>query len=69
MSKIREIDDDCLEYTKDYMKIKFNFGDGLPLNKPLKFSLMTITIRCVFKEDNELYPQVFLDDALYELQK
>ena len=30
---------------------------------------MTITIRYVFKEDNELYPQVFLDDTLYELQK
>ena len=56
-------------YEKDYMKIKFNSDDDLPLNKSLKFRLMTITIRCVFKEDNELYPQVFLDDALYELQK
>ena len=69
MSKIREIDDEWLEYAKDSMKIKFNFDDDLPLNKSLKFRLMTITIRCVFKEDNELYPQVFLDDTLYELQK
>ena len=66
MSKIREIDDDWLEYAKDYMKIKFSSDDDLPLNKSLKFHLMTITIRCVFKEDNELYPQVFLDDTLYE---
>ena len=51
------------------MKIKFNFDDDLPLNKSLKFCLMTITIRCVFKENNKLYPQVFLDDTLYELQK
>ena len=29
---------------------------------------MTITIRCVFKKDNKLYPQVFLDDTLYKLQ-
>ena len=69
MSKIREIDEDWLEYAKDYMKIKFSSDDDLPLNKSLKFSLMTITIRCVFKEDNKLYPQVFLDDTLYELQK
>ena len=69
MSKIREIDDDWLEYAKDYMKIKFSSDDDLPLNKSLKFSLMTITIRCMFKEDNELYPQVFLHDTLYELQK
>ena len=48
------------------MKIKFN-SDDLPLNKPLKFCNMTITIRSVFEEDGKLYPQVFLDDTLYEL--
>ena len=58
-----------LNMQKDYMKIKFSSDDDLPLNKSLKFLLMTVTIRCVFKEDNELYPQVFLDDTLYELQK
>ena len=46
---------------------KFNSDDDLPLNKPLKFRLMTITIRSVFEEDDKLYPQVFLDDTLYEL--
>ena len=49
------------------MKIKFNSDDDLPLNKSLKFNLMTITIRCVFEENGKLYPQVFLDDTLYEL--
>ena len=67
MSKIREIDDDWLEYSKDYMKIRFSSDDNLPLNKPLKFYQMTITIRCVFSEDNKLYPQLFLDEALFSL--
>ena len=49
------------------MKIKFNSDDDLPLNKLLKFHLMTITIRSVFEEDDKLYPQVFLDDNLYDL--
>ena len=49
------------------MKIKFNSDDELPLNKPLKFHLMTIAIRSVFEEDCKLYPQVVLDDTLYEL--
>ena len=49
---------------KDYMKIKINSDDDLPLNKPLKFHVMTIIIRTVFKEDGKLYPQ---DDTLYEL--
>ena len=52
------------DYEKDYMKIKINSDDDLPLNKPLKFHVMTIIIRTVFKEDGKLYPQ---DDALYEL--
>ena len=49
------------------MKIEFNSDDKLPLNRPLKFHLMTITISSVFKEDGKLYLQVFLDDTLYEL--
>ena len=67
MSKIKKLDDDWLEYTKDYMKIKFNSDNNLPTNKPLKFYQMTITITYVFSEDNKLYPQVFLDEALYSL--
>ena len=55
------------DYEKDNMKIKFNSDDDLPLNKPLKFHNMAITIRPVFKEDGKLYPLVFLDDTLYEL--
>ena len=49
------------------MKTEFNSDDNLPLNKPLNFHNMIITIRSVFKEDGKLYPQVFLDDTLYEL--
>ena len=67
MNKIKEVSNDECDYEKDYMKIKFNSDDNLPLNKPLKFHNMTITIKSVFKEDGKLYLQVFLDDALYEL--
>ena len=57
MDKIKEISNDEWDYEKYYMKIKFN-SDNLPLNKPLKFHNMTITIRSVFEEDGKLYPQV-----------
>ena len=67
MSKIRKLDDDWLGYSKDYTKIKFNSDVNLPLNKPLKFYQMIVTIRYVFSEDNKLYPQVVLDEALYSL--
>ena len=65
--KINEINSNECDYEKDYMKIKFNSDDDLPLNKPLHFHLMTITIRSVFEEDGKLYPQVFLDDTINEL--
>ena len=65
--KTTEINNNKCDYEKDYMKIKFNSDDDLPINKSLKFHLMTITIRNVFEEDRKLYPQVFLDDTLYEL--
>ena len=49
------------------MKIKLSSDDDLPLNRPLKFHNMTIIIRSVFEEDGKLYPQVFLDETLNEL--
>ena len=56
-------------YGKDYMKIKFNSNNDVPLNKPLKFHAIAIIIRSVFEEGGKLYLQAFLDGALYELLK
>ena len=58
-NKIKEVDDIEFDYEKDYMKIKFNSDDNLPLNKPLKFRLMTLIIRCVFKEDGNFIRNFF----------
>ena len=66
--KIKEINSDECDYEKDYMKINFSSDDNLPLNKPLKLHLITITIRSVFEEDGKLYSQVFLHGTLYELR-
>ena len=66
-NKIKKISGDECDYEKDYMKIKFNSDDDLPLNKPLKFHAMTIIIRSVSEEDGKLYPQLILDDTLYVL--
>ena len=48
--KIKEISSGECDYEKDSMKIKFNSDNNLSLNKPLKFRLMTIIIRCGFSE-------------------
>ena len=47
------------DYGKDYMKIKFNSDNNLPLNKPLNFMQWQIIIRYVFEKGGKLYPQVF----------
>ena len=55
------------EYDKDYMKIKFNSDDDLPLNKKRKLHMLTIIVRSVFEEDGKYYPQIFIDECLYEV--
>ena len=49
------------------MKIKFDSDDNLPLNKILKFRILIIIIRNIFEKDGKYYPQIFLDDCLYEM--
>ena len=66
-NKIEAVSSGKCYYEKDYMKVKFNSDDDLPLNKPLKFHSIVKIIGSVFEEDGKLYPQVFLDDTLYEL--
>ena len=56
-------------FWKKYTKINFYSDDDLPLNKPLKFHNMTITITSVFEEDGKLYVQASVDDTLYELNE
>ena len=56
-----------IEFGKDFEKIRFESNDDLPLNKPIKLCLLTIIIRSVLSEDGIFYPQLLLDDAIYEL--
>ena len=56
-----------LFYEKNYARIQINTDDDLSLNKPLKLLTLAIIIRRVVKEGEELYPQIYLDECLYEL--
>ena len=47
------------EYDKDYIKIKFNSDDDIPLNKMLNFPTITVAIRNLFENDGKYYPQSF----------
>ena len=49
------------------MKIKFESYDNLPTDNIVNIHQVTIIIRSVFAQNGEFYPQLYLDDALYEL--
>ena len=51
----------------DYMKIKFESNNILPASKDVNICMATIIIRAIFSQDGKYYPQLFLDDGLYEL--
>ena len=54
-------------YDEQYMKIKSNSDDELPLNKTIETPTITIAVRAVFHENNKNYPQVSFDECLYKL--
>ena len=65
-NKITEKTWDVVEYDKDYMKIKFE-SNVFPVSKKVNIHLATIIIRAIFAQDGKYYPQLLLDDGLYEL--
>ena len=50
---IKTIDNKSSNYGKDFLNIKFNSDDNLPLNKTLKFHNLTVFVRSVFEEDGK----------------
>ena len=56
-----------LFYEKKYARIGINTDDDIPLNKQSKFLTLTIIIRRVLRKGEKLYPQIYLDEYLYEI--
>ena len=66
-AKIEENTGGIVQYDKNYMKIKFESNDNLPTDNIINMHQVTIIIRSVFAQNGTFYPELFLDDALYEL--
>ena len=66
-AKIEENTGGIVQYDKDYMRIKFESNDNLPIDNIINMYQITIIIRSVFAQNGKFHPQLFLDDALYEL--
>ena len=50
---------------KDYDTFKFNSDIDLPLNTIIEFRSLLINVSCVIENDNEYYPEIYLDECSY----
>ena len=64
---VEKISNKSGQYQTDSKKIKFNTDNDIPLNKMIYFPKITVIIRCVFVKNDKYYPQVYLDDCLYQI--
>ena len=49
-----------IKYKKDFMKIRFDSNDDLPLGKRLSIPILIIVVKSVFQKDNKYYSQVYM---------
>ena len=61
------IDDEPIEYRKDFMKIKFESDDDLPLSKTFNILKMTVVAASVPEKNATYYPQIFLHECAHKL--
>ena len=54
-----------IEYKKDFLKIRFESDDDLPLGKMLNIPSLVIVTRSVFQEDNKDYSQVCMVSTIF----
>ena len=65
---IREYIDDkvILDKINGLVKIRFSSDIDLPLGTLIQFKMLTIIIRCIIKKDDKYYPEIYLDECLYD---
>ena len=50
----------------EYNKSRFSSDIDLPLDTLIEFHMLTIVINCVIEKGNKYYPEIYLDECLYE---
>ena len=49
-----------------YNKLRFSSDVDLPLDTLIELHMLTIVINCVIEKGNKYYPEIYLDEFLYE---
>ena len=50
----------------EYNKLRFSSDVDLLLDTLIEFHMLTIVINCVIEKANKYYPEIYLDECLYE---
>ena len=71
LEQIKKINGSVGEFGRDYGKIKVGvvgFSDNvdLPLDRLIKLNAMTISNRLLVEKDDKYYPEVYLEECLYD---
>ena len=46
-------------------KMRFSSDIDLPLGTLIQFKILTIIIRCIIKKGGKYYPEIYLDECMY----
>ena len=55
-----------IKYSKDFIKVKFESDDDLPISSIINIHICVIIVKGIFEENNKYYLQVLLHDCFYE---
>ena len=55
-----------LDKIDGFDKIRFNSDIDLPLGTLVQFKMLNIIIRCIIKKDGKYYPEIYLDECMYD---
>ena len=55
-----------LDKIDGFDKIRFSSDIDLPLGTLIQFKILTIIIRSIIKKDDKYYPEIYLDEFLYD---
>ena len=57
-------DDEPIEHRKNFMEIKFESDDDLPLGKTINILGMIYVVASVLEKSGKCYPQIFLQECM-----
>ena len=55
-----------LDKIDGFDKIRFSSDIDLPLGTLIQFRILAIIITCIMKKDDKCYPEIYLDECLYD---